>query len=176
MTHGTLFAPIAAAAALFAGGTVMAQMPGGDARVGGGMTRSQAQERAAAAFDRLDIDRDGQLDHADRAGHRQARFDRLDTDGDGAISRDEFAAQRKRPMRGAMSGERRGEMRAEAHGGGRMGRWGGSGEGGAIGRDDFIAQALARFDRADADGDGTVTAAERRAAREGQRRGRGAAE
>jgi Ca2+-binding EF-hand superfamily protein len=114
---------------------------------------------------------------------RAARFARLDANGDGSISRAEFDA------RPAIRGEDRGERR-EARGdrrerrrGHRAGRRGHGGMGmahfglrrfaaldgdrdGRVSMAEASARALAMFDRADANRDGTVTAEERRAARE----------
>src|SRR5690606_28300302 len=60
----------------------------------GDLTRAEAQQHAAQAFERLDANGDGRLDAADREARHQARFDRLDANGDGAISREEFATIR----------------------------------------------------------------------------------
>ena len=132
------------------------------------MTRDAAQQRAAQMFARLDANADGQIDTADRQNRAENRFDRIDANSDGSISREEFAAM------GAMRGEGRRGGR-----GGRMGR--GADMIGAADADsncavtqaEFASAALARFDAADANDDGTVSREERRAARpEGGRDGR----
>lgn len=161
------------------------------------LTRAEAQTRAAQMFAKLDANKDGKLDAADRAvRHTEMHakmFDRLDTDKDGSISRAEWdkhgadrAAKRaergdkpadatregKRGMRGQQG--RRGDQR----GMGSMGGMGGMGDMGGMmmGRADrdgdktisqaeFQAAALARFDAADANKDGQVTAEERAAQR-----------
>lgn len=184
------------------------------------MTRAQAQARAEAMFDRMDANRDGTLDEADRAAMKSAMFDRLDTDRNGAISPAELAARggdrggmgqhRMAKREGApattdaQKAERRAQMfaridtdrngslsRAEldamqavrAGKDGQMGHRMGAGmeHGGAGGhegmmkmdatttRQAFVERALARFDTADANRDGTVTQAERKAARETMR-------
>ena len=127
-------------------------------------------------------------------------FERLDADHNGQISREEFAQARHgrgRGMRGAGGphgpggpggpgpmaeggaggppppggpGMRRGFR----HGGPGMGMRMGArmfGEAGFVTAEQFRARALERFDRADANHDGTLTVAERRAQR-GERRGR----
>ena len=131
-------------------------------------------------FARLDANSDGELNQADRAARRQQAFDRVDADDSGGISLAEFAALR----------EQRGEMRAERRGPGgpRLGRRGRGGPGagfgprgaraadadndGAVSQAEFASAALARFDRLDANKDGTVGADERRQPRRmrGQRR------
>lgn len=129
------------------------------------MTRDTAQQHAAQMFTRLDANADGQLDTADRAerveDRTEARFDRIDANSDGSISREEFAAM--------------GEMRGEGRRGGRGGGEGRMGPGhemigqadadsnGTVTQAEFNTAFLARFDAADANDDGTVTAEERRA-------------
>nr|WP_241557385.1 hypothetical protein [Croceibacterium ferulae] len=132
--------------------------PARSARMAAEMTRAQAEQMAATAFARMDANGDGKLDAADRAAKQQARFQRLDTDGNGQLSPAEFTA---RPERA----ERRG------HRGGRGMRMSGVNGNEVITQADFTARALARFDQADANKDGTVTREERRAARP-QRSGR----
>jgi Ca2+-binding EF-hand superfamily protein len=125
------------------------------------LTRAEAQRRAEAAFARMDANKDGTLSEADRAARRSAMFDRIDTDRDGSISRAEFEAMH------AKRGEHRahrGAMKRGAHQAMLGGR-----EGGPLTQQAFVARALQMFDRADADRDGTVTQAERRAARESLR-------
>ena len=158
---------IAGAAAIAASGTAHAQNrqpPQAD------VTRAQAQQQATRAFDRLDVNSDGRLDAADREARQQARFDRLDGNSDGAISREEFAAARPdRSRRGGPRGER---MGARGMGGMAMGMRGPGRKTGAereATRAEFVAAALARFDAVDADNDGTVTAAERKAHRDSMR-------
>lgn len=130
------------------------------------MTRAQAQERAAAMFARMDANRDGTLNEADRAARRAGAFDRLDTDRNGSISRAEFTArQDARAERRGQRAERRGARR----GGGVMGNRQALMAGGAVTQAAFVGRALEMFDRADADRNGTVTQAERKAARDAMR-------
>jgi hypothetical protein len=123
---------------------------------------------------------------------RTRMFERLDADNNGQISREEFArARRDRGMRGPRGpggpggpgpmaedgpdGPRHGGpgmRRGFRHGGPGMGRgmrmrMGARlfGENGYVTAEQFRARALARFDRADANHDGTLTRDERRAHR-----------
>ena len=164
-----------AASALVAGSVAYAQPA--DWRGGEPMTRSAVEQRAGAAFARLDANGDGKLDSADRAARQKARFDRLDADSDGGISYAEFtAAHETRHGRHAGNGEathrgrdghrmgQRGMMRG-------MARMADADEDGAVTQAEFQSAALARFDRVDANRDGTISAEERQAHR-GQMRER----
>ncbi|MCA0978594.1 hypothetical protein LCM19_09475 [Qipengyuania flava] len=213
----TIFALSAAAAAL-TGTAVLAQGSMGKAAPAADVTRGEAISHATARFERMDVNKDGVLDAADRAARAQQRFAKADTNGDGELSQSEMTAMHQarknrrseanearaeqRQARMAerfarmdadqsgglsqaelkamheMRGKRGGEAREERRGGKR----GHHGRGGmrmlamadsngdkAISRTEFTAAATARFDRADANGDGTVTAAERKEARETRR-------
>ncbi len=162
-----------------------------DADGNGTVSRAEAQARATATFAKMDANKDGKLDATDRAAKRAemqaAAFERFDANKDGSISKAEW--DQASADRAAKRGER-GERRAEAgepgqHGGHRMGgRHGkrGGHHGGPGGRDgmmmkadtngdkaisqaEFQTAALARFDAADANKDGQVTAEERQAQR-----------
>jgi hypothetical protein len=182
----------AAALALVAG-AAYAQAPanvGADPARGADMTRAQVEQRTTAMFARMDANKDGVLDAADREARKaqrgerraerlQARFAELDADKDGAISRAEFDAPRERVAQNARAGKRFG------HRGDRMRGFGGRGlfkAGGdqSLTQAAFTAAALERFDRAAANKDGTVTGAERREAfkalREQRRAARAAAQ
>ncbi len=139
------------------------------------LTRAAAQERAATAFNRIDANGDGQINAADRAARQKARFDRVDADGNGAVSYEEFTAQHgKREGQRAARGERpaghRMGMRGGMRGAAMMGMPGTDANGdGTVTQAEFTAAALARFDVADADENGTVTAAVRKAQRDAMR-------
>ncbi|MFC0101675.1 EF-hand domain-containing protein [Sphingopyxis terrae] len=180
--------------------------PGGDRNMGdankdGVLTRAEAEAHAKAMFVKLDVNKDGKLDQADRsARHAERRaqmFDRLDANKDGSISKAEWdqadaARQAKRAEWKAKRGERAGapgeggERHAIRghHGGKRGGHGGHGGPGGwmkadangdkAISQAEFVAGALARFDRMDANKDGKVTVEERQAMRQAMRDKRGA--
>jgi len=170
MMTRTFLASLAAVSVL-AGLPAAAQAPRTGEAPRADVTRAQTQERAARMFARLDANHDGRLDQADRAAQRQARFERLDTDRDGSVSRAEFdsvqerrAATRKGPT--AQGGERAAPHRERGGHGFGPGRMAHGNKDGAITQAEFTARALASFDRADADRNGTLTAAERQAARE----------
>lgn len=155
--------------------------PGPDADV----TRQQVIARTDAMFARLDANRDGRVtrDEARAQGERrreemrQHMFDRIDANHDGNISREEFATAHER------RGERGEHRRMGPRPGGPDGPDGPGGHGGHRGMhgggmfgaegatlEQMRARALERFDRADANHDGTLTPAERHAAR-GRMRG-----
>jgi len=153
--------------------------PKGDADGNGTLTRSEAQSHAAEKFAKMDANKDGKLDASDRAAKRTAMqakmFDGLDANKDGSISKAEW------DQHSADRAAKRGEKRADAGEGkrgmrGHHGRRGGD-HGMMMGRADadgdkavslaeFQTAALARFDAADADKDGQVTAEERAAQRQ----------
>jgi len=157
------------------------------------VTRQQVIERTDRMFERLDANRDGRFTPEEARARREQRrermaermFDRLDLDRNGSITREEMAQARTRHHAGRGEGgrgargpgmrHRRMGMRHGGPGGpGMRGMRGGRGaalfgEQGFVTREQWRERALARFDRVDADRDGTVTAAERRAAREQRR-------
>jgi hypothetical protein len=152
------------------------------------ITRQQVIERVDQRFARLDVNRDGRFTREEaqemRAQRRTERanrmFDRLDLDRNGSITREEMAQAQAQRL------ERRGERRAERAEAGEhrhhrgLGRRGGPhrlamrdgrmfGEQGFVTAEQMRARALARFDRMDADRNGTVTGAERQQARQQMR-------
>ena len=129
------------------------------------------------AMMRADADHDGIVTRADAIAEADQRFATMDTDHDGKLTAAERTAARDR-MRAAMMA-RRGDAAPPpgADGtpptGGTGGGWGRRADpdgDGTIGRADYEASALRRFDRMDADHDGRVDQAEI-AARAGMRRG-----
>jgi len=148
------------------------------------MTRAAVTQRADRMFDRLDANHDGKIDQADRALREKARFDRMDADHNGELSYAEFTASR---------GHRDGQHTARAgqpdgrhgqrfnHGGEHRMAMGGfrgrfpmmrlaeAGKAGGLTKADFEAAMLQRFDRLDANHDGTVTSDEAKAARDNMR-------
>lgn len=180
--------------AVLAAVPVLAQpSPGGrtkvDADGNGVLTRAEVEADVARRFAKLDANKDGKVDEADRAAHRadrqNAMFAALDTNKDGSVSRAEYdaaaaARDAKRAERRADWAERR---EAGKHGGEAMrGQHGRRRHGGgdrllsmvdangdkAITLEEMRTAALARFDRIDANKDGQVTA-EERTAMHGQR-------
>lgn len=141
----------------------------------GPITRAEAQAKAQEMFARMDANKDGKLDQADHAARRAAMFDRIDTDRNGQISRAEFDAMAERGPRGPEAGDgskgpedghrmHRFGHRGGHHGGMMMGRMADADKDGAVSQAEFVNAALQRFDRADANRDGTVTREERQAA------------
>ena len=175
---------IAAASVLALGGAgiALAQHHGSD-RGGFGMekadadgdgivTLDEAKAHSAERFAKMDANQDSAITKADR----QAKmFEKLDADGSGGLSQAELEAGKE------MRAERRGDRRGK-----RMGRRGGRDGGGmrmlkradtnndeAVSREELDNMIDARFARIDTDGSGTITQAEREAAKEkrGGRRG-----
>jgi hypothetical protein len=165
-------------------GGAMAQGPGHGPRRGAvDVTRAEAIQRTDAAFARLDANHDGRFTREEgRALAQQRRaqmmsrmFERLDADHNGQISREEFAQGRRGP-RGPGPMAQGGADGAPPPGGPGMRRWHHRGPGMRMGgrlfgaadfitAEQFRTRALARFDRADANHDGTLTVAERQARR-----------
>ncbi|MEN7538052.1 hypothetical protein [Aurantiacibacter flavus] len=156
-------------------------------------TRAEAETRASAMFERLDVNGDDQLSAADREAAERKRFDEADADGNGQLSFAEVMAQRekrqqaraeRREQRTERMAARGGETRGTGHRAGMRTMRGARGHGmqmleradadgnGTISRAEFAAVALSRFDAADSNKDGTISAEERRAARP-ERRGMG---
>jgi hypothetical protein len=137
-----------------------------DADSNGVVTRAEAQASAASLFTRMDVNKDGTLDRADRTARREATqasmFDRLDADKNGQISRTEFMAN-KGPRQGGPRASRRGPGPHQARADGAAG---GRGMAAAMTQDQFVAAAMQRFEARDANKDGQLTQAERQAARE----------
>ena len=182
---------LAGTALLAAAGAALAQpAPGPRHDRNAEITRQEVIARVDQRFARLDVDRDGRAtpEEARQAGEQRRAeragrmFERLDANRDGSVSRAEFDQARSqmrehRAERRAERGERRG-MRGMR--GWRGARGGGQGERGQraqrmFGEQGFITlaqmreRALARFDRLDANRDGTLTAAEREQARDQRR-------
>lgn len=151
-----------------------------DADKDGNLTRAELTKALTARFAKMDTNGDGTVTkeerEANRAAHLDARFASIDTDKNGQISKAEFAAGHDRRMDGDRRGPgkpdgaphmRGGHMRHP--GGGKMG-WGQGRQAdndrdAPLTREAFMARPLAMFDKADANRDGTVTPAERQAAR-----------
>jgi hypothetical protein len=178
----TLGAALIAAPVLAAPGGAKADTDGN-----GTLTRAEAQAHAAERFAKMDYNKDGKIDAADRTAKRvemQAKkFASLDADGNGSISQAEWANQNaeraakraervaKRAEAGEAGDGKRHGMRGHGKRGARHAMHGGmmakadtNGDK-AISQAEFQVAALARFDAADANKDGQVTADERKAQR-----------
>ena len=180
MTKKTWIAAAASLAAIAVAGGAYA------AETAASTTRAEAQSHAVQMFARMDQNKDGQLDPADRAARQGAMFERLDANKDGAVSRAEFdAAHADREGPGGPGMGRHGDGPGhDGDKGPRMGRHGGgrgmhgmmmlgmadANKDGAVTQAEFSAAALAHFDKADANHDGSLTRAERRAAHEEMRK------
>ena len=162
------------------------------------ITLAAMQQRGERIFARMDANGDGEVSRAEMQSAREARLERrqerrearrnarqasgktdrfamLDLDGSGGLSQEEMATARAqrgdrtgtetatRPARRAAMrmGKARTMLRAADADGNR-----------AVTRAEFDAALMQRFSRLDADNDGTVTAAERKAARESMRQRR----
>ncbi|WP_292960234.1 EF-hand domain-containing protein [Novosphingobium sp. UBA1939] len=119
---------ISAAAFALGAGALYAAAPEGPA---GDVTWAEAKAKADEMWAKLDVNKDGKLDQADRDAKVMQKFDAIDTNHDGAISRDEFLAHHN-AMRGpGADGPRAdgpGAGPAEGH------RWHRGGRGGPQGR------------------------------------------
>ncbi len=162
----------AAVAVLYGSFPALAQS-GPDPMGKAAVTWAEAKTSADAMWTKFDLNKDGMINEADRTAKMTQMFDTIDANRDGAVSRAEFTDHHKAMMEG------KGKDGAEGGGPGKdMGM--GVGHGGrmlhkmaemadtnhdkSISRAEFDAAAKARFDKADADHDGKLTAAERRTA------------
>jgi len=178
ITAGAGIATIAAAA-----GIALAQpaaAPDGP-RAGRDVTRQEVIDRVEQRFTQLDGNRDGRVTPDERRAAAERRrsertdrmFARLDADNNGSITREEMREGRMRGRRGMRTAcgpdgagvEGRGGF--ERRGPGMGGRRGGGAR--EFTREEMRERALARFDRVDANRDGTLTAEERRQARDARR-------
>lgn len=177
------------------GGRGHGMMQRADANNDGTITRAEADTAAAQMFVRLDGNNDGRLTTEDRAAAAERAsgemFARVDADGNGSISRAEWDAhhqqrQARRDERRATRQANAGEPGAPAAGGRHHGRHGGhrgdrmammaqradTNHDNAVSREEFMTAASARFARADTNGDGSITSAERQAAHQQMRQQR----
>lgn len=175
------------AALLAVAGPAAAQRPGPRGDRDAAVTRDQVIARVDERFARLDANNDGRftpeearaLGEQRRAQRADRMFDRLDLDHNGSITREEMSqARAQRGERRAEAGPgmrgHRGMRGMRGHHGRRgfaMGMRSGRmfGDEGFATREQFRERALARFDRADVNHDGTLTAEERHEARAAMR-------
>ena len=132
-------------------------------------TRDAVTERTDAMFARMDANGDGVVSDADKAARMAQRFAKMDTNGDGMLSQAEFTAAHE--ARGEAGAKRMGKRGGR---GGQMIERADSNGDGQVTKAELQTAALARFDQADANRDGTISADERQAARQamrGERRG-----
>ncbi|KPF93935.1 hypothetical protein IP81_00070 [Novosphingobium sp. AAP83] len=134
---------------------------------------SEAKAKADTMWTKLDVNKDGKLDPADRSAKMGEKFASIDTDKNGTISRDEFMAHHRQMEAGKEArAESRGKGRGKHRGMGHYGMMGGgmgmlamadTNKDGAVSRTEFDAVTKMHFDMADANKDGKITADERRA-------------
>ena len=150
-----------------------------DANGDGAVSRAEYQAWADQRFARMDLNHDGRIT-ADERPHRgtaaptggagrsidlatfrrmtMMRFDRMDTNHNGVLDATEIAAMQDL-MRARMAGRGGAEGPGMGHGHGGM-RADANGDG-RISREEFLAQAGARFDRMDTNHNGFIDADER---------------
>jgi hypothetical protein len=133
------------------------------------VTRAEVATQATRLFARLDANHDGNIDRTDREARqelrRKARFDRLDADRNGELTREEFTARRGDGQGLWRFGRDQAMQRGPLRRGMMMGRMADTDGDRAVTQAEFVAAALRRFDRLDANHDGRVTRAERQPAR-----------
>jgi EF-hand domain pair/EF hand len=143
--------------------------------------RSDAEAKARAHFAKLDANHDGSVTATEAEGVREERrdearaahFEAMDRNKDGQISRAEFDAGHEPSQVQGVQNEP--QVRGGRRGGSKILRADRNGDG-KVTEAEMVGSVLARFDSADANKDGVVSVAERRASRaqmRGQRRGKG---
>ncbi len=155
--------------ALSIAGVAYADHHDSDADGNRSVARAQAQAHAAAMFARMDVNKDGKLDAADRATQEAEKFARIDTNKDGTLSRDEFGAGRNHGA-GANGAERPDRMAHRGGNGAKRGsmmllRMADTNQDQSVTSAEFTAAHLKRFETSDANKDGTLTREERQAAK-----------
>jgi Ca2+-binding EF-hand superfamily protein len=184
-----------AALAMAIPAVAQSQAPGQNAqRMNNVQTRDQAVAKVREHFARIDVNRDGFIAGAEMqslrgqgkrnmAGRRArangganpaAAFDRLDANRDGMISRAEFGAARElRSQRQLARKNTPGARMGGGRKGGGMMRMADLDRDGRVSLQEATNGALQRFDRIDANRDGTITPDERRTTREQRKAARG---
>ncbi len=144
------------------------------------VTKAEALARADAHFAKMDANGDGTLNSADREAVVKEHFDKMDANKNGSISESEFIAAHEERVatRKDRHMERMGQTNSEASGDRRKHRFGRHERGGmkmlmladsngdkAVTQAEFRKVAETRFASADANSDGTISAAERKSMR-----------
>jgi Ca2+-binding EF-hand superfamily protein len=161
-------------AALGTAGVALAEHhagPGPDPMGDKTMTRAEMQQHSAQMFERMDVNKDGRIDAADREARKGAMFDRKDADKDGKLSREELAAGHKDGHRaeGGAGHDRMGKRGEHGGMGKMMLRRADANNDQVVTREEFTAAAASHFDKIDANKDGSVSPEERKAAHEKMR-------
>ena len=166
-------------AALYAAPAVKPDADGNNA-----VTKAEMLAAADARFAKMDANTDGVVNEADKAAMVIKRFAAMDADKNGSVSQAEFIAshEARADKRDDRRETRMGRGGPDGERGSKMGRHGGrhgGGKGGgmmmlsmadtngdkAVSKAEFRAAAEARFAKADANSDGTISADERKAGR-----------
>jgi EF-hand domain pair/EF hand len=133
-------------------------------------TRAEAEAKVRSHFAMMDSDKDGFVTTEDMSAMRGAAmgkmFERMDSDKNGSISRAEFDAAHAGNKR-HMGGDH--DMKMGRGGGGMLMMMADTDKDGRVALSEAVNGALAMFDRADTNKDGTLTSEERRAARRAMR-------
>jgi EF hand len=147
-----------------------------DADGNGAVTKAEMLAAADARFAKMDANSDGTINEADKAAMVAKRFATMDADKNGSLSQAEFVAAHE--ARADKREERREKRMGRGNAEGKMGRHGGRHGGGmkmlaradtngdkAVSQAEFRAAAEARFTKADANNDGTISVEERKTGR-----------
>ncbi len=186
----TLIAASLSALTLISAGAAMAQPGAERPNFKADLTRAELVTKLDAGFAKMDANKDGKVTAEDRKAAGQARvaerFKALDADGNGSVTLAEMQAAHDKRMADRGQKEARGGKDGKehmAHHGKRgfghkhgFGMKGGKVDAngdGVITIEEFRTPALAWFDKADADRNGVLTAAEREAAHKAMRAERG---
>ena len=150
---------------------------GADADRDGKITRAEMQAQVAVRFAALDLNTDGSITGTDRELGKKAKLDAhfadMDSNKDGSISRAEFDAGH---ARAAAKPAKMGHKRGGSEGPDNAGPYGpgsGSGMKADMTKAQFVSMAMMRFDRFDANRDGTLDSTELQAMQKMGRRGKG---
>jgi Ca2+-binding EF-hand superfamily protein len=180
--------PLIGAASLVAAGAAAFALQGAphskmDADGNGVVSKAEAMTAADAMFAKMDENGDGTLSVADREAKMKAHFMEMDADKNGSINEAEFVAAHKERMEDRQAKRAERGVDGEGHRGGKRGHHGGHGmammkaadtnNDMAVSKAEFRTAAEARFTKADADKDGSLSAAEQKAARKAMRGPRG---
>lgn len=176
------YLPLIGAASVVALGAAALALPAAkpskmDSDGNGVVSKAEATSAANAMFARMDQNADGTINAADRDAEMKMRFQKMDADKNGAISESEFLAihqqrMEERHVKRAERGEKHG------HHGGRKGAMGAamvllkaadSNQDMTVTKAEFQAEVDARFVKADTDKNGSLSAAEQKAARKAMR-------
>ena len=139
------------------------------------VTKPEAMAAAEARFAKIDVNGDGTLNAADRTAMMATHFAKMDSNGDGSISQSEFmdiheagaerrADRRKKRMERIGAGMREGRQPPRLGAMVMMARADINGDK-AVSQAEFRAAIDARFSKADANQDDSISIEERQAAR-----------